>query len=101
MKATLQIASILALAAPQLAIAVIVEWKYTTEYLTRTGLPPIHTPLPHGLESESAQGQTLSPATIPASVITPSALAPSVTSAPPVGSGVMVIEIQNHWPEVI
>ena len=84
---------------PHLAFAVIVEWKYTTEYLTRTGAPPTHTPKTDAISSESAQGKTLSPATIPASSITPVTLPASVTSAPPVGSGVMNIAIENHWPE--
>ncbi|KAL6722168.1 hypothetical protein ACLMJK_001275 [Lecanora helva] len=94
-----KVASLVTLAAPQLTFAVIVEWKYTTEFITRTGLPPTHTPMPNGLSTESEQGQTLSTATIPASSITPSTLAPSMTSAPPAGSAVMQIEIINHWPE--
>lgn len=100
MKTGLQIASVVALAASQLASAVIVEWKYTTEIVTKTGLPPTHTPMPNGIPSESAEGKTLRTATIPASVIVPSTTIPaSVTSAPPVGSGVMNIKIVNHWPE--
>ena len=99
MKTSFQIASIFALVVPQLISAVIVEWKYTTEFITRTGEPPTHTPKPNGLPSESSEGKTLSTATVPESVITPATLAPSLTSAPPVGSGVMVIEIQNHWSE--
>ena len=99
MRSCLKIASIIALVAPHLVSSVIVEWKYTTEYVTQTGSPPTHTPKPSGLPSESAEGKTLSTATVPASSITPSTLPASVTSSPPIGSGVMNIGIENHWPE--
>ena len=99
MKTTLQVVPIIVVAAAGLVSAEIVEWKYTTEFITRTGLPPTHTPMPSALPSESAEGQTLSTATIPASSITPVTLAPSVTSAPPIGSGVMNVKIENHWTE--
>jgi len=121
MKKSIQIATlVIALVVPSHAVVqdVVVEEKIV--YVTRTGDAPIHTPaaMPSALLAESAQGQTLSVATVPASAITPvNTLSPTiftpsttipVTSADggavvspvaPLGDGVMKIVIANHWTE--
>ncbi len=121
MKTSFQIAAFLiALAVPSHVVAqdVVVEEKIV--YVTRTGDAPIHTPaaMPSALLAESAQAQTLSVATVPASAITPvTTVSPTIftpsttipaTSADggaivspvaPLGDGVMRIAIANHWKE--
>lgn len=123
MKSSTQIiAFAIALAVPSLAVVVhqevVIEEKIV--YVTRTGDPPKHTvnPSSTGLSAESAEGATLSEATLPASAVTPASSqsihihSPSTTipatSAPggaivsptaQAGDGVMRIIIQNHWPE--
>lgn len=119
MKTSMHIAAfIIALAVPRHAVAqdVVVEEKIV--YVTRTGDAPVHTPaaMPSALLAESAQGQTLSVATVPASAITsvntvsPTIFTPSTTiratsadggaivsPVAPLGDGVMRVAIANHW----
>lgn len=122
MKTSFQIAAlVIAVAAPSHIFAqvdVVVEEKIV--YVTRTGDAPTHTPaaMPSALLAESAQGQTLPAASIPASIITPATtvsptiFTPSTTIAAstadggalvspvaPLGDGVMRIAIVNHWTQ--
>lgn len=95
MKNSISVAAFIGFTFLSYVSAVHTDSEFVTVWHTRTGDPPVHTIMPGGLSSESAQGKTLSPATIPASSVTPA----SVTPSPVLGNGVMTIEITNHWKE--